>query len=89
MAAAVDPIPRIYGEHYPEVEIPCTLDNTNVTITCKPTKDHLKDGDNKILMRTGCVTSGTDTAIVVKFEGASSMITLGKVLLIALASFLL
>ena len=22
-AAAVNPIPRIYGQHYPEVEIPC------------------------------------------------------------------
>ena len=40
-------------------------------------------------MKSGCVTTGTDTTIVVKFEGASSMITLGKVLLIALASFLL
>ena len=88
-AAAVDPIPRIYGQHYPEVEIPCTLDQTGITITCSPTKDHLKDGDNKIFMRTGCVKTGTDTTIVVKLEGASSMITLGKVLLIALASFLL
>ena len=88
-AAKVDPIPRIYGQHYPEVEIPCTLDQTGTTATCSPTEDHLKEGDNKILMRTGCVKTGTDTAIVVKFEGASSMITLGKVLLIALASFLL
>ena len=88
-AAAVNPIPRIYGQHYPEVEIPCTLDQAGTTATCSPTEAHLKDGDNKILMRTGCVTTGTDTTIVVKFEGASSMITLGKVLLIALASFLL
>ena len=88
-AAAVDPIPRIYGQHYPEVEIPCALDQAGTTATCSPTEDHLKDGDNKILMRTGCATTGTDTTIVVKFEGASSMITLGKVLLIALASFLL
>ena len=88
-AAAVNPIPRIYGQHYPEVEIPCTLDQAGTTATCSPTEAHLKDGDNKILMRTGCVTTGTDTTIVVKFEGASSMITLGKVLLIALVSFLL
>ena len=88
-AAAVNPIPRIYGQHYPEVEIPCTLDQAGTTATCSPTENHLKDGDNKILMRTGCVATGTDTTIVVKFEGASSMITLGKVLLIALASFLL
>ena len=88
-AAAVDPIPRIYGQHYPEVEIPCTLDQAGTTATCSPTEDHLKEGDNKILMRTGCVKTGADTTIVVKFEGASSMIALGKVLLIALASFLL
>ena len=86
--AKVDPIPRIYGQHYPEVEIPCILDEAGTTATCSPTEDHLKDGDNKILMRTGCVKTGTDTAIVVKLEGASSMITFGKVLLIALASFL-
>ena len=40
-------------------------------------------------MKSGCVATGTDTEIVVKFEGASSMITFGKVLFIALASFLL
>ena len=88
-AAKATTLPRIYGENFPEVEIPCTLDEAGTTATCSPTTEHLKEGDNKILMRTGCATTGTDTTIVVNMKGASSMIALGKVLLIALAAFLL
>ena len=76
------------GNDMTKVIADCKVDGTNKKkLTCTPTKDELKEGENEIYYQKGCATTAETTGVKVTFtpEEASTFMRLSKIALLIFA----
>ena len=79
------------GNDMTKVIADCKVDTTDKKkLTCTPTKDELKEGENEIYYQKGCATTAEKTGVKVTFtpEEASTFMRLSKIALLIFAFIL-
>ena len=79
------------GNDMTKVIADCKVDGTDKKkLTCTPTKDELKEGENEIYYQKGCATTAETTGVKVTFtpEEASTFMRLSKIALLIFAFIL-